>query len=497
MHEPADNELLRRYSREGSESAFAALVTRYVNLVYSAALRKTGSTYVAEEVTQAVFIILARKAGGLREETILSSWLYQTTRLTAANFVRTEFRRARREQEAYMQSSSNETESAVWQQIEPFLEDAMGQLGELDRGVIVLRFFEGKSFQEISSATGVSENAAKKRMGRALDKLRGNFSKRGIVCSSSVIATALTTHSVHAAPATLAGSITAIAAAKGTAASGTTLTLIKGALKLMAWSKAKTAIVLGAGLLLAAGTATVTVRKIAAGHENNSWQIENIKSDQVAKAPPLVRILPTKFPGSMNSTLTADGPGEGARFVGIRVTAADITQVAFKWFKPARILFNPPISNARYDFISTLPQNSAEALQGELKKQLGLVGHREMKEMDVQVLRLKNPHAPGIKAPISGNAFFMNSNNGFNRIKWNRQPLSKIGVFLENELEVPVVDQTGGTGDCSIDLTWQEHGADLVHHALKQALLDQLGLELAPGRETIEVLMLEKGADKP
>ena len=110
MTELDDHELLAEYARTESEAAFAALVARYVNLVYSAALRFTGNPHHAEEITQAVFIILARKAGGLRRGTVLSGWLYQTARLTAANFVKGEIRRQRREQEAYMQSTLTEPE---------------------------------------------------------------------------------------------------------------------------------------------------------------------------------------------------------------------------------------------------------------------------------------------------------------------------------------------------------------------------------------------------
>src|SRR6516162_7274915 len=149
MQESADIELLREYAEQNSEEAFRGLVTRYVNLVYSAAARKTGSLDAAEGITQAVFIILARKAKSLRKETILSAWLYQTTRLTAANFLRNEIRRSRREQEA-------------WPEIEPLLEDAMGGLNEKERNAIVLRFFEGRSFEEIGTVFGGSENAAKK-----------------------------------------------------------------------------------------------------------------------------------------------------------------------------------------------------------------------------------------------------------------------------------------------------------------------------------------------
>src|SRR3954463_6752681 len=123
MPELTDYELLANFARSESEEAFATLVKRYVNLVYSTALRFTGNSHHAEEITQAVFIILARKAGKLSPRVVLSGWLYQTTRLTAANFMKGEIRRQRREQEAYMQSTSNETDIATWQQIAPLLDD--------------------------------------------------------------------------------------------------------------------------------------------------------------------------------------------------------------------------------------------------------------------------------------------------------------------------------------------------------------------------------------
>ena len=261
MPELDDIALLAQYARDNSEAAFATLVTRHVNLVYSTALRSAGNPNAAEEITQAVFIILARKARSLSPRTILSGWLYQTARLTAANFLRAEIRRQHREQEAYMQSLLNEPEPDVWPQIAPLLDAAMTGLGEKDRNAIVLRFFENKSLGEVGSALGASEDAAKMRVNRALEKLRKFFSKRGIVLSATLIAGAVSANSVHAAPVGLAISVTATAA-KGSAVAASTLTLVKGALKLMAWTKAKTAIVTSTVVLLTAGTTTIAVKEI-------------------------------------------------------------------------------------------------------------------------------------------------------------------------------------------------------------------------------------------
>ena len=259
MPELTDHELLTEFARNESEEAFGTLVTRYVNLVYSTALRFTDNKHHAEEITQAVFIILTRKAGGLSSRVVLSGWLYQTTRLTAANFMKAEIRRQQREQEAYMQSTLNDPGSETWRQIAPLLEDAMGDLGETDRNAVVLRFFENKTAAEAASILNLTEAAMHKRTNRALDKLRNIFSKHGVSSTTSIIAGAISAHSVHVAPTAVGHTVIAMAAAKGTAASASTLTLIKGALKIMAWTNAKTAVATSAAIILATLTGVVAV----------------------------------------------------------------------------------------------------------------------------------------------------------------------------------------------------------------------------------------------
>ncbi|MGH7976802.1 MAG: RNA polymerase sigma factor, partial [Limisphaerales bacterium] len=294
MPETDDIELLRQYADANSETAFTALVERHVNLVYSVALRNAGNAHAAQEIAQAVFIILARKADGLSAKVVLSGWLYQTTRLTAANFLRGEIRRQNREQEAFMQSTLNDTESEAWFQIAPILDDAISRLGARDRDAIVLRFFENKNLREVGAALDASEDAAKMRVNRALEKLRKFFTKRGVTFSAAAIAGAVSANSVHAAPIGLTKTISAVAITKGATASLSTLTLIKGALKIMAWTKAKAAIVVGVSVLLAAGTTTVVVKRVVESRLalknsiDDSYFDFNSNSGKIRQAPPML-----------------------------------------------------------------------------------------------------------------------------------------------------------------------------------------------------------------
>jgi RNA polymerase sigma factor (sigma-70 family) len=262
MSEPDDITLLKQYA-EGDESAFTALFERHVHLVYSAALRQARNPSQAEEVTQAVFILLARKAKSLSPKTILSGWLYQAARLTTASLIKREIRRQRREQEMYMQTLT-EPDVSLWEQVSPLLDEAMGRLGEKDRNAIVLRFFENRTPQEVAVALKLNEVTARKHVSRALEKLRTLFAKRGVVLTTAIIAGTISGNSVQAAPAALASSVTAVAIAKGVAVSGSTLTLVKGALKLMAWSQAKTAVVATIAVILTAGTTTLVIKEILA-----------------------------------------------------------------------------------------------------------------------------------------------------------------------------------------------------------------------------------------
>jgi RNA polymerase sigma factor (sigma-70 family) len=251
-----DMDLVRAYAANQSEEAFAKLVSRYVGLVYSAAMRRVCDPHLAEEITQAVFIILARKANTLGPGTILPSWLYRTARFASADALRGQRRRQRHEREAQMQSMvDNGDPEAAWTEFSPLLDEAMERLGKTDRDALVLRFFERRSLREVGAALGASEDAAKKRVARGLEKLRAFFAKRGVTVPATAIAAAIWTNASQAAPPGVA--VAAIAAAKGAGVAASTLCLVDGTVRTLTWTKLKPLVEAGLAALLAVGTATV------------------------------------------------------------------------------------------------------------------------------------------------------------------------------------------------------------------------------------------------
>jgi RNA polymerase sigma factor (sigma-70 family) len=491
MPEPDDIALLKQYADEHSESAFAELVARYVNLVYSAALRSAGNAHAAQEITQAVFIILAGKANELPQHTVLSGWLYQAARLTAANYLRTEIRRQHREQEAYMQPILNEPESEAWRQISPLLDDAMGRLGEKDRNAIVLRFFENKNLSEVGLALGASEDAAKMRVDRALEKLRRYFNQHGISSTTAIFAGAISANSVQAAPMALAKSVTAVAVAKGAAASTSTLTLIKGALKIMAWTKMKTAIVSGVVVLLTAGTTTLVVEKIATPTIDEAlWKPD---FDNFKKAPSVALVRRAKPGESYGSVM---GPPNGMRIIA-RSAAPDFLFAFAYGFVETRTILPKELAAEHLDVLLTLPDRQQEGLQRALRKNLGYVGKPRIVETDVLWLKIRSPAA--LRLTITTDATPVKLSPNGDRVVLKNRSMANLAATLEQRFEKPVLDRTELTNRYDLNmpnlLRKTKDGYGVSNETARpelQQMLEETGLELVPSREPIEMLVVEK-----
>jgi RNA polymerase sigma factor (sigma-70 family) len=197
-----DAQLMRDYVRTGSGEPFAQLVHRHAGLVYAAALRHMRDPHQAEDITQAVFLVLARKAATLQHQAVLPAWLLRATRLAALDALRKQRRRRRHEQKAAAMHPDSYFQAAAsqWQEVAPFLDQALAQLNEPERKAILLRFYERKSFAEVGIHLGIGEEAARKRIERATDKLRTRFLKQGTVLSAATVAGSLYCHLTQAAP---------------------------------------------------------------------------------------------------------------------------------------------------------------------------------------------------------------------------------------------------------------------------------------------------------
>jgi RNA polymerase sigma factor (sigma-70 family) len=249
----SDAQLLRNYADSRSEDAFAELVRRHLNLVYSAALRRVnGDAHLAQDVTQSVFTDLARKAALLSRRPVLTGWLYTSAHFAATKAVRAESRRRSREQEAQTMNTllTEAANSPDWPRLQSILDEAMHELREADREAILLRFFENRQHGDIGARLGVSENTARMRIERALAKLRAHLVRRGLTTTTGALSAAISANAVQLAPAGLAATVTSGSLAG--AAGGTTAFTV---LKIMSMSKLQ----IGVTALVLAGVATTLV----------------------------------------------------------------------------------------------------------------------------------------------------------------------------------------------------------------------------------------------
>jgi RNA polymerase sigma factor (sigma-70 family) len=277
-----DGELLHRYAKSHSEEAFAELVQRHLNLVYSAALRQVnGDAHLAQDVTQCVFADLARKAASLTNRSSLAGWLYTSAHFAASKAVRTEQRRHVRELEAHTMQHLHEPEPAAdWEKLQPHIDAAMHQLEESDREVILLRYFQNQPHREIGERIGVAGNTARMRVERALEKLERLLKQRGVTATTASLGVLLATNAIQAAPASVLVAITS-AAAVGVSSATATATVAAKTIAMTTLQKT----VVGAALVVAIGGGIYQFQQAAQLREEN----RRLREEQIERVAELVR----------------------------------------------------------------------------------------------------------------------------------------------------------------------------------------------------------------
>lgn len=263
-------ELLHRYAGQGSEEAFRQLSAIHAGMVYATAERRLGALrHMAADVTQAVFILLARRARVLPQGIVISAWLHRQTVRQSLNFLRSEHRRQIREQSVFTMNELDRTNDApAWQRAAPELDEALLRLPPREREVLMLRYFEDKTLAGVAGALGISEDAAQKRVARALEKLRRRLAGRGAAAGVASLAGWLTTNAVPAAPPGLIRLLPGPALAAGKVAPAGWMTAIVEAWRqypLPALLSAATVLAIGGGLVLSRSAVTPGGRDREAG----------------------------------------------------------------------------------------------------------------------------------------------------------------------------------------------------------------------------------------
>lgn len=429
-----------------------------------------------------------------------------------------------------MQSIMNETSPALWDGLAPLLDDALENLNGKDHDALVLRFFENKNFAEVGVALGASENAAKMRVTRALEKLRKFFAKHGVASTTAIIGGVISANSVQAAPAGLAQTISAAAMAKGAAASTSTLTLVKGTLKLMAWTKAKAAIATIVIVLLAVGTTTFVGVKEYEGHRTYAWEIPKVYKPEIHDFEYNYSITGVVIKASIYKGFMGGEAGDYAivrmsdgtwvetnsdhwQSIGLGVDLGGIVRNAYGNIPRWQTITLTKLSKGPFDYISNVPQGKRRPLQDLIRKKFGIVGKWVVTNTDVLLLELANPDVHGFKpagsllrsmgltvtnpprvGPLPADFIgagdydlgFSGRQKGNSEIHFNSSIDDFVRMFsLEDDFHVPIINDTGLTNryDYEVTVNWSD---------LKGTFRDQLGLEFVPARRPFKMLVIEK-----
>jgi RNA polymerase sigma factor (sigma-70 family) len=369
----SDVQLLRKYAEDGTEEAFTEIVARHTNLVYSTALRQVESPDTAAEVTQRVFVGLAQRAGvlsaRLAEEASLAGWLCRSARNVLLNLRRDDVRRQSRERHAMEQATGSPETAPDWERLRPVLDDAMSELDENDYDAVVMRFFKNQDLRSVGHALGVSDDAAQKRVSRALDKLRSHLARRGITTTAAALSIALCANAVQNAPQGLTASISSAAALAANSVHTSTVVAATKTIAMTTLQKAlfatTLAVVIGTGIYEARRAAVFQNRisTLSAQQDSLIQQNEALQEERDAAAKKLAAME-----GSIGQP--AEGRAEIARL------RAEVSRLRADSQELAKLKAATPGHNE-----PPLPTESPQDLVGKLRAKLAQAPDQTIPEL--------------------------------------------------------------------------------------------------------------------
>jgi uncharacterized protein (TIGR03435 family) len=498
-----DQALLIRYAHSRDAEAFAQLVKRYSTLVYSVAQRVTGNIANAEDVTQECFFALSRQAASINGS--LPAWLHRVALNLALKVTRNEATRQRHEAKASLPSNDNKFSDPSWSQVSPLIDAALAKLPNELREPLVQHFLLGRTQSEVAKNLQIAQATVSRRLHEGVERLHEHLKQAGVICGATMISTILSKKASAAMSARLSTELakmalvgpTKIAATASTAAisshSGLNITLIKGALKLMALSKLKTALVAGVVTILAIGATSIIVKKtgVSLGIIEPALDDSMFEREKVLSAPSNLLIIRRTHFLQFGGYGVWGGPTSGSsRMSGTCMPFETVLEMAYN-MPPTKMILPKQLPKGQYDLLVTLPdtvENQRNKLQEEIKKQFGLVGRREMRPTDALLLKVRTPSAPGLRLSGRGGDS-MNAGTYNGKFVANNVSTEFLATYLGNSLKQPVIDKTGLKG--KYDLAFDAHLLN-SYQDLRTTLLNEFGLELAPGNTKIDMLVVDK-----
>ena len=476
-------------SMAGNREAFGQIVARYQSLICSLAYSATGSLSQSEDLAQDTFVTAWKQLAGLREPEKLRAWLCGIARNLINNSLRKQGHEPSHRAESLEGLSeshspeplpventiSNEEQAILWRSLE--------RIPEIYREPLILFYREQHSVENVAQILEISEETVHQRLSRgrkllhqevlafvegALERTRpGPAFTMGVLAVLPVLGTA---------------SMTATGMAASHASTGT-----KGAgffAKMLAMTPGAKIAAGAAAVVITAVVTPIVIHQISSADNPRYWEAD---SAGLEKLPPVFVLRPTQFARQGGVTRS------GNKIMSKDIRVIELLEYAYGFTHPRLILpVNVPATH--FDLLLTLPDHPLETLQETLRTKFGLTAHRETRATSVLILKVRNPNAPGLQIHLGAGSSL---SGDAHELTVRDTAIAGLAESLEWRFDLPVVDQTGLNGRYDIHLQWQPRPGESDRDAFRRAMLEQMGLELVPGREAIEMLIVEKVKQAP